>query len=327
MKKLITILFGCFLTASINAQDYHLSQYDVIPMAMNPALTGMNTGKLYRAAAVYRSQWKQLSSRAFSTFGLSYDMKLHDRWGAGVHIVNNDRARAFNSLMFIASGAYEITASTQRKHRLTTGLQLGFIYNTINQSDLTFDNQYGEGDFNGNLPSLETFQRGSKTMPEVNWGVAYKWTDPNREYHPYVGIAAGHLLSPKNSFFETGDEAPRLPRKFTFNGGSEYELNEKFTFDGKVLAMFQGQASEILFGVNSFYDIKENENTIVQLGLYYRNKDAFIVSTGVEYQGLIYVMSFDFTTSGLNEYGGGTGALEFSLVFTPNSNISAPRMK
>jgi len=327
MKKIITILFGSFLAIGVVAQDYHLSQYDVIPMAMNPANTGMNPGKLYRAATVYRSQWKQLSSRAFSTFGLSYDMKVHDRWGAGVYIVNNDMARAFNSLLFIASGAYEITDPNQQKHKITTGLQLGIIYNTINQSDLTFDNQYGGGDFNSNLPSLETFQRGSKTMPDVNWGVNYKWADPARKYHPYIGIAAAHLLSPKNSFFETGDEAPRLPRKFTLNGGSVFEINDQLSFDGKFLTMLQGQASEVLFGVNTFYDIKQNDNTIVQMGLYYRNKDAFIVSAGIDYQGLIYVMSFDFTTSGLNQYGGGTGALEFSLVFTPGINASAPRMK
>lgn len=326
MKKIIIILLVGFVTLGASAQDFHLSQYDVIPMAMNPALTGMTTDKLYRAATVYRSQWRQLSARPYSTFGLSYDMKVHDRWGAGIHIVNSDQSRAYNSLLFLASGAYLITDPNQDKHKITAGLQAGVIYNSVNKTDLTFDNQYSEGDFSGNLPSLESFENYSKILPDINLGAAYKWTDQVRWYHPYVGISAAHILAPKNSFFSTGDGSSRLPRKFTINGGSELEYNNQLKFDVKVLAMLQGQATEMMAGFNAFYDIKENANTIIQLGLYYRNQDALIVSAGIDYQGLIYVMSFDFTTSELSKYGGGTGALEFSLVFTPSANRSAPRI-
>lgn len=325
MKKVIIIFIVNLFTVGAFAQDYHLSQFDVIPMAVNPAHTGMKSDVIYRAATVYRSQWRTLSSKPFTTFGLAYDMEVKDRWGAGIFIIDNNQARTYNSLTFLASGAYEITDPTQNKHKITTGLQAGIIYNTINESDFTFDNQYENGDFNSNLLSKEVFTKMSKVMPEINFGIAYKWTDRNRDYHPYVNIAVAHVLSPKNSFVTTSEEASRLPRKFTFNGGSEYIVNKQLRFDGQILTMFQAQSSEILFGLNSFYKIQENADTEIKLGLFYRNQDAFILTLGVEYLGLTYAMSFDFTTSNLNQADRGTGALEFSLTFSPFKNASAPR--
>ncbi len=301
---------------SFVAQDYHFGQFDALAPTYQPGLTGMFDEYSYRGATQYRNQWRALANKPFSTFALSYDMPLKERWGVGGYIINYDGAKVFNAFNVVLSGAYRIIEPTQKEHVLNVGLQMGLIYKNTNNADLLFESQYDEGQFNPTLPSNESFTRFSKTLPEFNMGVYYEWTDPANMYHPYFGATAFHLTSPKESLLMSS-EASRLPRRYLFNGGCKLDFDEQWSADVKLMHQFQGKAREWVMGATGSYLITDSE-TDVNLGCYYRVQDAVTVLAGVGYQDLNFMMSYDITTSGLKAYNGGKGAIEFTLVYTPD---------
>ncbi len=316
MKKLIyaVSIFGFLASNSVSAQDYHFTQFDALTPTYQPALTGMYTDAYYRGATQYRNQWRPLATKPFSTFALSYDMPINDKWGVGGYLVNYDGAKVFNAFNFVVSGSYRITDVSDKNHFLTTGLQMGLIYKNTNSLDLLFDSQYNSGTFNPELPSNEEFQRNSKLMPEFNIGSYYEWTDPRNFYHPYAGFTIFHITSPKEALLS--NSSSRLPRRFLFNMGSKFDVNEEFKLDLKSIYMRQGQARELLIGLLGGYTLKD-QNTTLKLGTYYRHKDAISILTGVEYRDLTFILSYDITTSGLKEFNGSRGGVEFTLAYSP----------
>jgi len=59
---------------AVNAQDIHFTQFDMAPLVINPAFTGMFDGRV-RAAGIYRNQWGSVTV-PYVTFGASVDMPL-----------------------------------------------------------------------------------------------------------------------------------------------------------------------------------------------------------------------------------------------------------
>lgn len=314
INSTLAIVFT-ILSINISAQDYHFSQFDALAPSYQPALTGMFDDYKYRAASQYRNQWRPLATKPFSTFGMSYDMPVNDRWGVGGYLVNYDGAKVFNAFSFIVSGAYKVTDPNQKKHLLTTGLQAGIVYKNINNSDLLFENQYDNGKFNPSIPSNENFQRLSKLVPEFNFGIYYEWIDELNDYHPYVGVSVFHITSPKESLLST-EEDTRLPRRFMFNGGCKLDVTKELEIDVKGMYQYQGKAREILFGASGSYLLGES-NTKANLGLYYRIQDAACVMAGITYDELTFNLSYDITTSGLSNYNNNMGALEITLIYQP----------
>ena len=313
---LIVALFAT--SADTYGQDYHLSQFDALPVTLNPAFTGMNHDYEYRAASQYRAQWRALASKPFSTMALSFDMPIDKKWGVGGYIINNDGARVFNTFTAVVSGAYQITEPRQSDHKLTVGLQAGVVYENTNDLDLTFDNQYMAGSFVQSMPDGENFERFKTLMPEFNFGFQYQLMKEGM-FQPYGGLSVFHITNPKKNFLP-GDGNSRLPRRYAFNGGSKVNINDQVRLDVKGLAQMQGEAFEILAGLSGEYIFDEREGTAARLGGYYRVDDAFIILAGVDYNSLRFNVSYDINTSALNEYTSGRGALEFTLIYLPKAS-------
>jgi len=320
MKNTLVIILTFVLAFSSNkgmAQDYHFSQFDVLPVRLNPALTGMFKDYAYKSGAIYRNQWRALSVKPFSTFSLSYEMPLkNDRWGIGAYMTNYDGAKIYNEFNLVISGAYRITKPDQDIHILTSGLQAGFINKNINDKELTFNNQYDGGGFNTDLASMETFDRFSKFMPEINLGLYYEYGGVD-DLRLFAGFSLYHITSPKNQFIESTVDPSRLPRRFVLHGGAVYKINPDYTVSLKTREMWQGKASEYYFGGEIEYLYERKTNTRVLGAVYYRVKDALVLGAGIEYKNLTFMMSYDITTSSLNNYNNGYGGLEFSIKFAP----------
>lgn len=319
MKNIYKLLVIAVVTfpSILLGQDYHFSQFDALVPSYQPAQTGMFIDYKYRAATQYRNQWRPLATKPFSTFALSYDMPINRRWGAGGYLVNYDGAKVFNAFSFVLSGAYKIMDPDQEEHLLNAGLQMGLIYKNINNSDLLFESQYEEGQFNSSLPSNENFNRLSKLMPEFNVGFYYEWIDKNNMYHPYVGLSLFHITSPKESML-LSSESSRVPRRFMLNTGCKLDVNDEIKVDVKLLTQSQGKANDLVLGAGGSYYLND-QDVDLKLGLYYRVKDAFVVAAGLAYEDLTFMVSYDVTTSGLKEFNGGKGALEFTLVYKPSN--------
>jgi type IX secretion system PorP/SprF family membrane protein len=317
-KALILLTLSGALVA--NAQDFHLSQYDAVPMLLNPAHTGMYENQMgdFKGYLDYRSQWRSLGGKPFSKAVLGYDMKLR-KWEKNIGIggvIINDRAGSgnFNTLTILVGGAYDIMNNAESKHYLTTGLQLGMFHKSFNPANYTFDVQYNssQGGFDQTMSNQEVFANTAIFKFDANMGIYYKFLDAEKMVRPYGGFSIQHLNRANESF--TGQKS-KLPMRFNLNGGAEVELNDKVDLVPRFLFMHSARAQEINAGLLAWMLIKESGYKVM-LGADYRHKDAVVAHIGVKHNQDIFRISYDVNTSYLNNFTGGRGAWEISLILT-----------
>lgn len=302
------------LPAAAFSQDPHLSQYYAFPLALNPANTGMYDDADWKAHLQHRSQWGNLIAKPFVTDAISFDMPYR-KFGFGAYILSNRAGTSnFNALNFVLSSAYEVTIDPNRIHHLTTGLQVGFIQKSINMNNVTFDNQYNysTGEFDQAYNHGENFQKQGFFMPEVNLGVQYFYTNPAEKISPYFGISGFHLTQPKETFLGRNN---KLPARLVAFGGSKYRINNEFSAEGNFMFQRQVNNNELHFGALGFYNYEEKKMKFF-LGPYYRNKDAVVIHTGIEYGEYTFRMSYDVNISPLATVMGRGAGFEFSVTYT-----------
>lgn len=317
--KLLIACLVCIALAMLpsksNAQDFHLSQYDITPHYMNPALVGMYMGDKadYRINANYRSQWQKLNSKPYSSAALSYDRPF-GRFGVGAYIMDNLAGLSnFNTFNFIVGGAYQITSKESRQHYLTTGLQLGVLHKKYSDEDLIFGTQYdNRNGLDPTLPSGEAFQKFSLVRLDANLGIYYKFIDKNKKYNPFGGFSIYHLNKPNQSV--TGIKS-QVNMRFNLNLGTDININEQVVLQPNFLFMYQGKAKEFNLGMLAFYKISNSQNKIIG-GFGWRYKDAIVLHIGLKQGYSTFRMSYDIITNYLNTFGGKRGAIEMGVVYS-----------
>ena len=325
MKKInITI---CFLVISLVgfAQDFHLSQYDLFSMYLNPALTGNYLGEKtdYKIYSSMRNQWRSLGGKPFSTYGVGYDMK-YQKFGIGSYLLNNRAGIAnFNTLNFQLSGSYFITDPKYSPHLMNVGLQMGIFYKTFNPNNLLFESQYdyATGTLNPEISSGEIFQRTKLLKLDANLGFFYKYSDEKNWFKPFGGFSIYHLSIPKENFISKN---PRLPMRFNLHGGCDFIIDDKTILTPTFLYMNQSKASEFNLGILADYKLKEERDIVYKVhgGLNYRWKDALLLQVGVSKDNIKLRMSYDINTSYLKNYTNGKGAFEIGLQISGKTGES-----
>jgi len=319
--KTIKTTFGIILGMSLacvtaKAQDTHFTHIKASPMMLNPAATGHIDGSTMRISANYRTQWGVLGANLTST-AINFDVS-REKLGFGGYIMNYNQADVINNLNVVGSFSYEITESSNRKYHIVTGLQLGLIHRKLNQNNLTFDNQYEDGNFDIDLPSGENFARGSRFMPETAFGALYYNTNKRKVFKPFAGFSIYHLTAPKENLLD-GDKS-RLPRKWVGNVGAEYKIDKAQSIRPNFLYARQGTAQEIvaLMGYKYKFDYGGYE---LDIDLGYRYRDAVLARCGFKVKDNIYAISYDFNVSSLRTFTRGRNALEFSAIFIPKGRF------
>lgn len=313
IATLYTIVIGSF---NAYAQDPVMSQYFVSPMILNPANTGVLSGGDIRAVAQYRTQWTNIVDK-IANLNLAVDVPFKERWGMGGYFLNYSAPKGIGFTSFVLSGSFDVFSPKQKKHKLTTGLQLGLIYKYIRPDKYVWDQQYDtqSGSFDTDLPSGESTTRVSAVLPETNYGLAYTHTDEKHSFRPYAGFTLMHFVHPRESFY--GVKTSRLPLRYVTYLGAKYFVSKEITLEPRALFMYQRKAIQLNLGGEASYVIIPGQlNTLI--GCYWRWRDAVVPTLGVEYKGIQFRIAYDINTSALKEYTKGRGATEFSLVFTGN---------
>lgn len=313
----IALLVAFASLAQVKAQDFHLTQYDVYTMYLNPALTGnylKSDDADYRVYTTYRTQWRPLASKPYATYGVAYDMP-YKRFGFGAYLLDNrSGGMNFNTLNFQPSASYFITDPATSPHLLNVGLQTGLFYKTFNQNNLLFEQQYDytTGTLNSNLSNGENFQRTSRVNFDANMGVFYKYRDENKKYHPFIGFSIFHVNMPYETFSSVKN---RLPMRFNLNGGCDLKIDQKWSVTPMFLYMYQAKATEFNLGALGYYSIDDSKEVKYKLifGLNYRFKDALMLQAGVKKDNFVLRMSYDVNTSALKTYSNGRGGFEITL--------------
>lgn len=314
LKKILTLLF-CTAHA-LMAQDPHFSQYQNLPVYLNPAHTGNGLEHL-RATAVYRNQWASVSS-PFSTQGFMID-KAVGRFGFGLSVIKNGAGSAgMNQLFLNGNLAYHIPAGTYSK--LSCAVQAGMFQKSFNPSNLTFDSQFMEdAGYDPSLPSGELFYNTGIIRPDLGFGMMYQrgLTSRKIKFKPFGGIAFSHINKPKETFFVDNNT---LPVRQTYHFGAGIQLSEKTELKPISVVMIQDHHHELYAGVMMNY-LLPNLNKL-QFGMMARNNDALIAYAGYQISNLFIGTSYDINTSSLKKATGGKGGFEVTLSYIPKRKIS-----
>lgn len=306
---LLTLLLG--LTSFAFAQDPHFSQYDALPMNLNPANTGMGDVTEMRIGVQYRSQWASLGSN-FLTTTATFELPVQDRFGIGASILAYNAADVYSSINFMLSGSFLISDPSQRNWELTTGLQIGFLYNRLNMDELLFENQFDGMNFDPDLPNGEFLDRRSTFNPDASIGLNYVNTNRRKKLNPHGGFAVFHVTHPRENF--TGEKS-RKPLRYVAHGGVRININRDFSIDPRVLYMRQRNAQEITFGVMANIELRQPYALVA--GAFYRNADAVVIQAGLQHNKNVYRVSYDINTSSLSSATNNRGAIELSVLYTP----------
>lgn len=309
-----TLLTMAMMVAKVGmSQDAQISQYDQAPIIFNPANTGMLKYTDLRIAALYRTQWSSLST-SFTTFGVSFDMALNNRWGVGGVFVNTDAANVISTSNVLGSVAYQITDPNNTKYMLTAGVQLGILYKRLNTNEMIFDSQFDGFNFDNSINSMESFDRMNRLMIDANMGLAYRSTDRTKRINPFADFAVFNVTTPDESF--TSSQQSRLPMRWMGSAGARIEINNGLVIDPSVIWMRQREAQQFMFNAIAQYEISGTPYQVIG-GLSYRTSDAVIVHAGIRHNANIFRISYDINTSSLSDYSNNRGALEFTMIYRP----------
>ena len=315
MKNCILGLCLLVMTAAVQAQSYHFSQFFSTPLLTNPANTGFTDGA-FRIASNIRSQGTGGGNPYFTGYlsadvGLLRDkLPLGHKAGVGLYLMNDHSlGSAVQTNAAGVSAAYNLGLDTYGEHSIGVGFQATYYQRRIDYSKLTFENQYGAGGFDGSLPVGEPLDVNSKQFFDVNAGINYNRIVENKAF--FAGLSVYNILGHKENFLT---EDFHLPRRFLFQGGAQvsFDYGKLYT---SLTSMYQGGASETTLGAAYGYPLSDEERNDLMLGMWYRFKDAVIPYIGFQRSNLSVGLSYDVTISDLQLGAQTHNAFELTLMF------------
>jgi len=316
MKGRVLIILFIFIQQLTNAQDYFFSQFYAAPLILNPALTGLSNGD-YRLNINYRNQQKGIVP--YTTYSAAFDSKIlrsftgDNTLAAGIVYLNDGYADGvLNNLSMLFSTAYHQVFGTKKNHFLSGGLQIGLLQRRIDQTKLSFSNQWSIA--NGYDPSIQhgmNFSADQINSADINLGILWYHFLSDKS-SVFLGVDAAHLIAPKESFFGIDN---RLSKRYLVHLGSRLPLSESMAIVPNLIYNSQNKISQAVIG--SLVDYSLNEDVILKSGLWYRNRDkSAIFMAGVELYSMQVSLSYDFY-SGVQRTAGSNGGFEISLVYSP----------
>lgn len=313
------VLFVCvFLNAPfLMGQDLHFSNWNMSPLNLNPAQTGMFEGE-GRLIFNYRKQWKSVQV-PYTTFSFGGDFNLSKSLIKGTQeavgvIFNHDAS---------GDGKYTITDfkiplnhkfSFRKDSGLTIalGVLAGVSNVKIDPNRLSYDRQWDGDAYNGTMNNGENFILLSKTYFDVALGTVIQKTF-NQKWLLNVGYGISHLNKPNISFYNTSG--------VTLKPRHNESLQLKYSFSNRASVMLeyygnqQQQFRENLVGLSYYYTIQPKTGTTVNIGLFNRTGDALITSLGVQHHTMRIQASYDYNYSQFKRATNGRGAFELSFIY------------
>ena len=300
--------------AKVNAQDLKYSQYFYSnPLKTNPAFLGMNTD--LKAIINYRKQWGRVQNGySTATMTLAYPLYFAEneqKIDFGLSALN-DKFGAFNQLNIDLSIGYNLKIS--EASYLSFALIGGYSQMSLDQSSLTFDDQYVLGSFDATNTTSANITRNKLRYADVGFGLMWYMNDQNSKLNGYAGISTYHLNKPNQSF--TGGEGA-LPILFGFQTGIKVKgKNSRLDFIPNVRYNYQANNQNLAIG--SYFDFYFDESTKLRLGGWYRTSDAIALMLGFDHKFFMFAYSYDIMNSNMSNYVIGVNSHEITLAYKLN---------
>lgn len=319
MKRFFIInLFLCCIT-SMSAQDLHFSQFFNNPLLANPANTGFIPDADYRLGASYRNQYSNIMSVPYNTISVYGDAqvfrdKIETGWMGLGGVVLRDVAGSgsLTSTKVYASVAYHQMLGLGSL--LTAGFNVGWANKRIDQSKLTFPDQFDGNFFDASLPTQVQIVNDNINYFDMQAGLNYAYF-PTENTFINAGYSIHHINQPKETFFaDDGNGINRVAmRHIAFLNGI-FKVDPNVIINPNIYYTNQASSSELVFGLNGAYNLSDHGEKQLIAGLYYRYGDAFIPMIGLEINNIRFTFSYDVTTSSLRNFNHSLGAAEFNVL-------------
>jgi type IX secretion system PorP/SprF family membrane protein len=322
----ILVFFVCKLFNIAEAQSLHFSQWFNSPLTTSPANTGFIPDADYRIGANYRTQWSTVMSVPYKTMSIFGDAqvlrnKIENGWiGLGA-VILSDVAGAGKLTTNKIYGSIAYHQMIGNSSLLTAGFNAGWVSKRINTTDLTFPDQFDGKFFNTLLPSGVLLDVRSLNYFDLQTGINYAYF-PTDKIYLNGGIAIWHINRPDESFFTNNPTGfnSRLSSRYIGFLNASLKLNEQVIINPMAYYTRQARSSELTAGIHAQYNLQNEGEVQLLVGMYYRNKDAIISLIGMTWKNIRLFFSYDATISSLKNYNQGRGAFEFSLINYGNYN-------
>ncbi len=314
---IVSLAFLILNSNFLISQDIHFSNWNMSPLNLNPANTGMFDGD-GRLIFNYRNQWKSVAVpyNTFS-FGADYNLKKtlikNTKESVGV-IFNHDASGdgKYTITDFKVPFNHKFAFKSDTTLTLAVGVLAGLTNIKIDPNRLSYDNQWDGDAYNQGLSSGENFSRQSKVFGDVSLGIVIQKTI-TKKIKGTIGYGISHINKPNVSFYNTSGVVLRprhnesLQLKYSFNNISavmfEYYGNQQHKF------------RENLVGLSYYHTIDPKTNTVFNIGLLNRFKDAFITTVGLQYNQMRLQVSYDYNYSQFKRATNGKGGFEISFIY------------
>lgn len=320
-KKTILLLLAISmkLVLEVQAQDLHFSQFFNSPLLTNPANTGFLPDADYRIGAIYRNQYSSIMAAPYKTVSVFGDAQImRDRFdngwvGLGGLILND----AAGSGGLVSNKVYASASYHQMlglSSLLSAGFNVGWVNKRIDQSKLTFPDQFDGKFFDGNTATTVQLATTSINYFDMQVGLNYAYF-PTEDAYFNAGYSILHVNQPKETFFSSNYDSSRISMRHSGFVNAILKINDRVIINPNAYYSNQARASEIVFGMNANYNLS-GEGGDMQLiaGLYYRMGDAIIPMLGFEIKKITFTFSYDATVSSLSNFDNSYGAAEFSII-------------
>jgi type IX secretion system PorP/SprF family membrane protein len=218
---------------------------------------------------------------------------------------------------------------------VSAGLQGGFGQQSVQTSNLTWDNQFNGFNYVPGSSSGEHFANSAFTYPDIGAGVLYQYNkgeayiSGNNNLHAEAGFSLSHINQPLLTFYESNQSTNYLYMKYTVHGNMTFGLkNTPISLMPGFVFYRQGPNQELMVGSLVKYTLKEDSKytgyvrgASIALGAYYRWDDAVIITSLFELANYAIGFSYDVNVSDLRAASNGFGGFEIALRYVNPSNF------
>ncbi len=324
-QQIILTAVICLITfnsSQLSAQDrdIHFTQYGMSPININPALTGIFNGDI-RFTGNYRNQWFSVPV-SYNTVSLAYDRKIYNvklkngLFGLG-GMINYDQAgdSKLNSLQINLAGSY--TQRITPRNFLTLGANAGFAQRALSRDNLTWDQQFQNGQFNGALPG-EEIPTLAKIYPDFGVGLNWHFQVPNSRRTQFdLGAAYYHAHQPNVSFYDAENVPLRARLNAQFLGA--FKVLPKFDVIANGNFYNQGESNQAVAGggIRYHFDERIGRESAIQLGAEYRFlfRDSWAPVVTFYHKQWKVGVSYDFNLSDFSVATNGNGGPELGIMY------------
>ena len=327
ISSLAFVLLNFVVAQVASSQDIYFSQYDRVPLSLNPALTGNMTND-YRLNINYRNQSsKILRGDDYTVNAISLERKFILKNGDAIGFGFSgwvDRAGeiSFGTTQGRVLLSYQTIfgLKTKNQHTLSFGGDLGLVKSRMHHCQPRWDSQYFDLVDESTLLPMEyclTSISPDLVWPDLSFG--FNWSSLfSQDLTIHFGVAIHHAFQSRIKYFDL--ETYNM-RRFVFHGGASKKVTEKVKIHPKLMFLTQGDTKQYILGTALELQLAKPR---LQIGSYLKGgnepvlgikSDALINTVSLNYNSFQIGLSYDVPLNKADTRGTFSRAFELTTTF------------